>query len=104
MSIPMPFRAAACISQAADTASATVAIPVGGGGGRSVRLTNGSGVTGPTIYVKLGGASVTATTNDLSIPQSTCVVLDRDPINETHVACIAGAAGTLNICVGENGI
>ena len=79
---------------ATGAASASTAIPVNSGGSRPnyirVAAINES-------YVKLGVSGVTATTNDILVQPSDCVVL-QVPAGVTHIAYIQGtAAGKVNV-------
>ena len=98
-----PFKPASTTSLACSTSSDRVQI-VGiiGTPLMQVRLYNSGSVT---VFVKFGGASVTAAVTDLPIPAGTVEVLSCKGYGSTHITYIAGitasSTATLYITSGE---
>lgn len=90
---------AAGFSAATGAASASTAIPVASDGNRPryIRVAGRN-----ECYVKLGGAAVAATTNDILVQPADSVIL-AVPNGVTHIAYIQGTGvGQVNVVPLEN--
>ena len=91
-----PFRPAGTASLAAGTASANVALPVGGD---SLLVTNSASAV---AFVRLGSdPSVAATTGDTPVLPGARMLLGVNPLINTAAAILAAGSGTVFFTRGD---
>jgi hypothetical protein len=90
------FSPGATVSLSVTTTSAAVALS---GNGSVVEVQNAGAAP---IFIKLGGASVTAAATDYPVLAGTSKLITRDADSQTYIAAIAASgSSTLYATIGE---